>query len=115
MARREYYDPITEADVADVYGQQERITRKVARGMLAFAIVWVPALVMVPEVFDTGAVVSLAIATLAAIICMVIMEHYWLKPRAEYRGRFGYRPPPPREYQAPVARFLRDVRDQVQK
>ncbi len=115
MARREYYDPITEADVADVYGQQERLTRKVARGMLAFAIVWIPALVIVPEVFGTGAIVSLAMSTIAAIICMVIMEHYWLKPRAEWRGRFGYRPPPPREYQSSGVRFLRDVRDQVQK
>ena len=112
---RDYHDPITEADVHDVYGQQERITRKVARGMLAFAIVWFPALVIVPEVFRTGALTSLVIATLAAIMCMVIMEHYWLKPRAEAKGRYGYRPPPPREYQSQVGRFLRDVRDQFQK
>ena len=112
---RDYHDPITEADVHDVYAQQERLTCKVARGMFAFAIVWFPALVMVPEVFDTGAIVSLTLATLAAVMCMIIMEHYWLGPRAAAKGRYGYRPPPPREYQSTVGRFLRDVRSQVQK
>ena len=83
--------------------------------MLVFAIVWFPALLIVPGVFHTGAVPSLALSTLAAVLVMVIVEHYWMKPRADYRDRYGYRPPPPREYQSRVGRFLRDVRDQVQK
>lgn len=115
MEPREYHDPTTEADVAEVYAQQARLTRKVGRGMLVFALVWFPALLIVPGVFKTGAIVSLALSTIAAVLVMVIVEHYWMKPRAEYRDRFGYRPPPPREYQSPVTRFLRDVRDQVQK
>ena len=53
--------------------------------------------------------------TIAAVLVMVIVEHYWMKPRATEKWRYGYRPPPPREYQAPVARFLRDLRDTVQK
>lgn len=112
---REYPDPTTEADVAEVYAQQARLTRKVGRGMLAFALVWLPALLIVPEVFKTGAVVSLFISTVAAVACMVILEHFWMKPRSEERWRYGYRPPPPREYQSPVGRVLRDLRDQVQK
>lgn len=115
VVARQYHDPTTEADVHDVYAQQERLTRKVARGMLAFAIVWIPALVMVPEVFDTGAVVSLSMATVAALACMVIMEHFWLKPRSEAKWRYGYRPPPPRDYQSPVGRLLRDARSHLQK
>jgi hypothetical protein len=115
MADRDYQDPTTEADVADVYAQQARLTRKVGRGMLVFALVWFPALLIVPGVFKTGAIVSLALSTIAAVLVMVIVEHTWMKPRAQHKDRFGYRPPPPREYQSPVSRFLRDVRDQVQK
>lgn len=112
---RPYRDPTTEADVHDVYARQERLTRKVGRGLLVFALVWVPALLIVPEVFRTGAIASLALATIAGVAVMIIVEHTWMKPRADERNRYGYRPPPPREYQAPVSRFLRDVRDAVQK
>ena len=56
---REYHDPTTEADVAEVYEQQARLTRKVGRGLLVFMIVWLPALLIVPGVFKTGAIVSL--------------------------------------------------------
>ena len=112
---REYHDPTTEADVAEVYAQQARLTRKVARGMLVFALVWFPALLIVPYVFKMGAVPSLAFATVAAIASMVIIEHFWMKPRAAERDRYGDTPPPPREYQSQLGRWLRDVRDQVQK
>lgn len=112
---REYHDPTTEADVAEVYERQARLTRKVGRGLLVFMIVWLPALLIVPGVFKTGAIVSLFISTIAAVAVMVILEHYWLAPRARERDRYGYRPPPPPEYQSRVGRFLRAVRDQVQK
>lgn len=112
---RDHHDPITEADVHHVYGGQERVTRMVARGLLAFAIVWFPALIIVPEVFRTGAITSLVLATLAAVLCMAIMERCWLRPRAEARERRGDRPPPPRPYQSPGARLLRDARDRFQK
>lgn len=115
MADREYHDPTTESDVAQVYSEQARLTRKVGRGMLVFALVWFPALIIVPQVFKTGAIVSLALSTIAAVAVMVVVEHFWMKPRAQHKDRFGYRPPPPREYQSSVTRFLRDVRDQVQK
>ena len=112
---RDYHDPTTEADVQAVYARQERLTRKVGRGLLVFALVWFPALLIVPEVFKTGAITSAAFATIAAVAVMVILEHYWLAPRARERDRYGYRPPPPPEYQSGVVRFLRAVRDQVQK
>ena len=112
---RDYHDPTTEADVHGVYARQERLTRKVGRGLLVFAIVWLPALLIVPEVFKTGAIVSLTLSTIAAVAVMIIVERTWMKPRATERNRYGYRPPPPREYQAPVSRFLRAIRDQVQK
>ena len=111
----DYRDPTTEADVHDVYARQERLTRKVGRSLLVFVIVWLPALLIVPEVFKTGAIASLALSTIAAVAVMVIVERTWMKPRAAERNRYGHRPPPPREYQAPVSRFLRDLRDQVQK
>ncbi|MFM9018776.1 MAG: hypothetical protein ACKORG_04945 [Actinomycetota bacterium] len=111
----QYHDPTSEADVQAEYARQEKLTRKVARGLLVFAIVWLPALLIVPEVFKTGAIASLALSTIAAVAVMIIVEHTWMKPRADERNRYGYRPPPPREYQAPVSRFLRDLRDQVQK
>ncbi len=112
---RDYHDPTTEADVQAVYARQERLTRKVGRGLLVFALVWFPALLIVPEVFKTGAISSAALATIAAVAVMVIVEHTWMRPRAAERSRYGYRPPPPREYQGTLSRFLRDVRDQVQK
>jgi len=112
---REYHDPTTQADVRAVYTRQENLTRKVGRGLLVFAIVWLPALLIVPEVFKTGAIASLALSTVAAVAVMIIVEHTWMKPRADERNRYGYRPPPPREYQAPVSRVLRDMRDQLQK
>lgn len=111
----DYHDPTTEADVRAVYDSQERLTRKVGRGLLVFMIVWLPALLIVPGVFKTGAIASMALATIAAVAVMVIVEHTWMKPRAAERSRYGYRPPPPREYQSPVSRFLRDMRDAVQK
>lgn len=112
---RDYHDPTTEADVQALYASQEKLTRKVGRGLLVFAIVWFPALLIVPEVFKTGAITSMFISTIAAVAVMIILEHTWLKPRATERNRYGYRPPPPREYQSPIVRFLRDLRDQVQK
>ena len=112
---RDYHDPTTEADVQAIYARQERLTRKVGRSLLVFVIVWLPALLIVPEVFKTGAIASLALSTIAAVAVMIIVERTWMKPRAAERNRYGYRPPPPREYQAPVSRFLRDIRDQVQK
>ncbi len=115
MAQREYPESATDADIADAYARQARLTRKVGRGLLVFAVVWLPALLIVPNVFRTGAVLSLLLSTVAAVAVMVIVEHYWMKPRARRRERGGYHPPPPREYQSPVGRFLRDVRDQIQK
>jgi len=112
---RDYHDPTTEADVQAVYARQERLTRKVGRGLLVFALVWFPALLIVPEVFKTGAITSAAFATIAAVAVMIIVEHTWMKPRADERNRYGYRPPPPREYQGTLSRFLRDMRDQLQK
>ena len=90
---RDYHDPTTEADVQALYARQEKLTRKVGRGLLVFAIVWFPALLIVPEVFKTGAITSLFISTIAAVAVMIILEHTWLKPRATERNRYGYRPP----------------------
>jgi len=112
---REYHDPTTEADVQTVYARQERLTRKAGRALMVFALVWFPALLIVPEVFKTGAITSAAFATIAAVAVMVIVERTWMKPRADERDRNGYRPPPPREYQGSLSRFLRDMHDRVQK
>lgn len=109
------FDPPSEEEVTDAYERQARLTRLVGRCMLVFAIVWFPALLIVPGVFKTGAIASLFLATLAAFVAMVILEVTWMGPRAAERDLRGQVPPPPREYQSPVGRFLRDVRDQVQK
>jgi hypothetical protein len=115
MARREYHDPTTDDDVSAVFARQARLTRKVGRGMLVFAIVWFPALLIVPGVFKTGAIVSLALSTIAAVAAMVIVEHTWMKPRAIAKDQRAHVPPPPREYRSGIRRFLGDVTDRVQK
>jgi hypothetical protein len=88
---RDPYD----ADVQAVYDSQARLTRKVGRGLLVFAIVWVPALVIVPKVFKQGAIASGLLATTAAIVVMIILERYWLAPRDRERVRRSTLPPPP--------------------
>lgn len=84
-----------DAAVRAVYDSQARLTRKVGRGMLVFAIVWVPALVIVPGVFKQGAIASLLLATLAATTVMIIMERAWLGPRDRDRERRARLPAPP--------------------
>ena len=88
------------AVVRAVYDSQARLTRKVGRGMLMFALVWIPALVIVPGVFKQGAIASLLLATVAATTVMIIMERTWLGPRErERRAQLppapGQRPPDP--------------------
>jgi hypothetical protein len=89
--RRDPYD----ADVRAVYDSQARLTRKVGRGLLVFAIVWIPALLIVPGVFKQGAIASMLIATTAAVVVMIILERYWLAPRDRERERRAKLPPPP--------------------
>ena len=84
-----------DAAVRAVYDSQARLTRKVGRGMLVFAIVWVPALVIVPGVFKQGAIASLLLATAAATTVMIIMERTWLGPRDRERERRAELPPAP--------------------
>jgi hypothetical protein len=115
MAHREHHDPTSDDDVRDVFARQARLTRKVGRGMLVFAIVWFPALLIVPGVFKTGALVSLALSTIAAVAVMVIVERTWMKPRAIAKDARADVPPPPREYQSGIRRVLGDVTDRVQK
>ncbi len=115
MADREHHEPATEADIAEAYARQARLTRTVGRGLLMFGVVWVPALLIVPAVFKTGAILSLALATIAAVSVMIVIEHSWMKPRAAARERDGHRPPPPRGYESAVRRLLRDARDRVQR
>jgi len=91
--RRDPYD----ADVRAVYDSQARLTRKVGRGLLVFAIVWFPALLIVPGVFKQGAIASMLIATTAAVVVMIILERYWLAPRDRERERRSRMPPPPGE------------------
>lgn len=88
---RDPHDP----DVQAVYDSQARLTRKVGRGLLVFAIVWLPALLIVPGVFKQGAIASLLLATAAALIVMIVLEHYWLAPRDRERERRAKLPPPP--------------------
>ena len=83
------------AAVRAVYDSQARLTRKVGRGMLMFAIVWIPALVIVPGVFKQGAIASLLLATVAATTVMIIMERTWLGPRDRERERRAQLPPAP--------------------
>ena len=83
------------AEVQAVYDSQARLTRKVGRGLLVFAIVWIPALVIVPGVFKQGAIASMLLATTAAVVVMIIIERYWLAPRDRERERRGQLPPPP--------------------
>lgn len=115
MAPREYYDPTTDDEVRDVFARQARLTRKVGRCMLVFAIVWLPALLIVPSVFKSGALVSLALSTIAAVAAMVIVERTWMKPRAAARDLRADVPPPPREYQSGPRRFLSGMTDRFQK
>jgi hypothetical protein len=115
MANREHHDPTSDDDVRDVFARQARLTRKVGRGMLVFAIVWFPALLIVPGVFKTGALMSLALSTIAAVAVMVIVEHTWMKPRAIAKEARADVPPPPRQYQSGIRRFLGDMTDRVQK
>ena len=82
-------------EVQAVYDSQARLTRKVGRGLLVFAIVWFPALLIVPKVFKQGAIASMFIATVAAINVMIILERYWLAPRDRERVRRSKMPPPP--------------------
>jgi hypothetical protein len=89
--RRDPYD----ADVQAVYDSQARLTRKVGRGLLVFAIVWFPALLIVPGVFKQGAIASMLLATTAAIVVMIVLERYWLAPRDRERERRSKLPPPP--------------------
>lgn len=81
--------------VRAVYDSQARLTRKVGRGMLVFAIVWLPALLIVPRVFKQGAVASLVIATIAALAVMIVVERTWLGPRDRERERRARQPLPP--------------------
>ncbi len=115
MSNREYHDPTSDDDVREVFERQARLTRKVGRGMLVFAIVWFPALLIVPGVFKTGALVSLALSTIAAVAVMVIVEHTWMKPRAAAKDLRRDVPPPPREYQSGLRRFVGDMTDRLQK
>jgi len=87
-----------DAAVRAVYDSQARLTRKVGRGMLVFAIVWIPALVIVPGVFKQGAIASLLLATVAATTVMIIMERTWLGPRDRERERRARLPPAPGQH-----------------
>lgn len=91
----EYQPDRDEQQVQAVYDSQARLTRKVGRGLLVFAIVWVPALLIVPGVFKQGAIASLFIATVAAIAVMIIIERTWLGPRDRERERRARQPPAP--------------------
>jgi hypothetical protein len=115
VSDREYHDPTTEEDVAYVYESQARLTRLVGRCLFVFAMVWLPALLITPGVFRTGATASLFLATIAAMAAMVVLEVNWMGPRAAVRDRRGHVPPPPREYQSAHRRLFRDLRDRVQK
>ena len=84
-----------DARVQAIYTQQARLTRKVGRDLLVFAIVWLPALLIVPGVFKQGAIASLLIATVAAIAVMIVVERTWLGPRDRARERRMRMPPPP--------------------
>lgn len=87
-------DP-NDAAVQAVYTSQARLTRKVGRGLLVFAIVWFPALLIVPGVFKQGAIASMFLATIAAVTVMIILERTWLGPRDRERERRATLPPPP--------------------
>ncbi len=109
-----YRDPDDE-QVGAIYEQQARLTRKVGRGMLLFFAVWLPALLIVPQVFKQGAIASMLLATTAAVIVMIIVEHTWMKPRAVARERRNRMPPPPVDTRSRTRRLLDDLTARFQK
>ncbi len=109
-----HHDPNDE-HVGAIYEQQARLTRKVGRGMLLFFAVWLPMLLIVPQVFKQGAIASLLLATTAAVIVMIIVEHTWMKPRAAARERRDRMPPPPVDTRSRTRRFLDDLTARFQK
>ncbi|MSO43946.1 MAG: hypothetical protein EXQ74_01335 [Thermoleophilia bacterium] len=106
-------DEITEEDVRAVYDVQARLTRTVGRDMLVFAVVWFPALLIVPAVFHAGALWSLLVATSAAVAVTVVLERFWLRPRATARADRGHIPPPPIDALSGVRRVWRRITDLI--
>lgn len=90
--RHERFD---EMQVRVVFDEQRRLTRRVARCALAFALFWVLFLALVPAVLRQGAIASLLIATVAAVIVTAVMESTWMLPRAREKERLERLPPPP--------------------
>lgn len=89
------HERFDEMQVRVVFDDQRRLTRRVARCMLVFALFWILFLALVPPVLHQGAIASLLIATFAAIIVTVVMENAWMLPRAREKERLERLPPPP--------------------
>lgn len=89
------HERFDEMQVRVVFDEQRRLTRRVARCTLVFALFWILFLALVPAVLRQGAILSLFIATFAAIIVTVVMENTWMLPRARDKERLERMPPPP--------------------
>lgn len=89
------HERFDEMQVRVVFDEQQRLTRRVARCILVFALFWILFLALVPVILRQGAITSLLIATFAAIIVTVIMENTWMLPRARDKERLERLPPPP--------------------
>ncbi len=89
------HERFDEMQVRVVFDEQRRLTRRVARCILAFALFWVLFLALVPAVLHQGAIASLLIATVAAVIVTAVMENTWMMPRAREKERLERLPPPP--------------------